>query len=140
MIDGSGEHSIQVGATRYLPTRGFDTGFFMRAVGWTSMDIRTRHLEHAEHPVRARIRMRPVALQEIGLPDLAGPATGPIAFERISLGSAARPKGAVRPLAPSLFTASEGPKLPMRDECEDGTRISTARSGPRAPRDLQSQQ
>ncbi|MDF3362845.1 tyrosine-type recombinase/integrase [Sulfitobacter sp. Ks41] len=44
-------HSMRVGAAQDLLRRGFDTAAIMRAGGWTSINVVSRYLAHAEHNV-----------------------------------------------------------------------------------------
>ena len=45
------DHSMRVGAAQDLLRRGFDTAAIMRAGGWTSINVVSRYLAHAEHNV-----------------------------------------------------------------------------------------
>lgn len=44
-------HSMRVGAAQDLLRRGFDTAAIMRAGGWSSINVLSRYLAHAEHNV-----------------------------------------------------------------------------------------
>ena len=44
-------HSMRVGAAQDLLRRGHDTAAIMRAGGWTSINVLSRYLAHAEHNV-----------------------------------------------------------------------------------------
>ncbi|WP_372922271.1 hypothetical protein [Roseovarius sp.] len=42
---------MRVGAAQDLLRRGFDTAAIMRAGGWSSINVLSRYLAHAEHNV-----------------------------------------------------------------------------------------
>ncbi len=42
-------HSMRVGTAQDLLRRGFDTAAIMRAGGWSSINVVSRYLAHAEH-------------------------------------------------------------------------------------------
>jgi integrase len=44
-------HSMRVGAAQDLLRRGHDTAAIMRAGGWSSINVLSRYLAHAEHNV-----------------------------------------------------------------------------------------
>ena len=44
-------HSMRVGAAQDLLRRGFDTAAIMGAGGWSSINVLSRYLAHAEHNV-----------------------------------------------------------------------------------------